>query len=73
MIGMYSNTQLRTIYIDINIVDIEKGKAIMMKLRIRKMHFSLLFFEHGYLIYYNRLTSGIFYTYRQYSDLVNGV
>ena len=28
MIGMYSNTQLRTIYIDINIVDIDKGKAI---------------------------------------------
>ena len=27
-IGMYSNTQLRTIYIDINIVDIDKGKAI---------------------------------------------
>ena len=45
----------------------------MMKLRIRKMHFSLLFFEHGYLTYYNRLTSGIFYTYRQYSDLVNCV
>ena len=28
MIGMYSNTQLRTVYIDINIVDIDKGKAI---------------------------------------------
>ena len=28
MIGMYSNTQLRTIYIDIHIVDIDKGKAM---------------------------------------------
>ena len=28
MIGMYSNTQLRTIYIDINVVDIDKGKAM---------------------------------------------
>ena len=41
-----------------------------MKLRIRKMHFSLLFFEHGYLTCYNRLTSSIFYTYSQHSDLV---
>ena len=29
MIGMYSNTQLRTIYIDINIIDIDKGKAML--------------------------------------------
>ena len=41
-----------------------------MKLRIRKMHFSLLFFEPRYLTYYHRLTSGIFYTYSQNSDLV---
>ena len=44
-----------------------------MKLRISKKHFSLLFFEHGYLTYYNRLTSGIFNTYSQHSDLVNSV
>ena len=44
-----------------------------MKLRIRKMHFSLLFFEHGYLTCCNRLTSGIFYTYSQHPDLVNCV
>ena len=29
MIGMYSNTQLRTIYIDINIIDIYKGKTML--------------------------------------------
>ena len=28
MSGMYLNTQSRTIYIDINIVDIDKGKAM---------------------------------------------
>ena len=28
MHGIYSNTQLRTIYIDINIVEIDKGKDI---------------------------------------------
>ena len=44
-----------------------------MNLRIRKMHFSLLFYEHRYLTYYNRLTSGIFCTYNQHSDLVNSV
>ena len=31
-----------------------------MKLRIRKMHFLFLFFEHRYLAYYSRLTSEIF-------------
>ena len=46
---------------------------LVMKLRIRKMHFSLLFFEHGFLTYYNRSTSGIFSTYSQHSDLVNCV
>ena len=29
IIGMYSNTQLRTIYIDINIIGIDKGKAML--------------------------------------------
>ena len=33
----------------------------MTKLRIKKKHFSLLFFEHQYLTYYNRLTSEFFY------------
>ena len=37
------------------------------------MHFSLLFFEHGYLTYYSKLTSGIFYTYSKHYDLVNCV
>ena len=55
------------------LVDIDKRESHVMKLIIRKMHFSLLFFEHGYLTYYNRLTSGIFYTYSQHSDLVNCV
>ena len=45
----------------------------MMKLRIRKMHFSLLVFEHQYLTYYDRLTSESFYTYSQHSDLVQCV
>ena len=46
-----------------------------MKLRIRKMHFLLLLFEHQYLPYYSRLTSEIFYTcvYSRHSDLVNCV
>ena len=42
-----------------------------MKLRIRKMPFLLLFIEHQYLTYHGRLTSEIFYTYCQHSDLVN--
>ena len=42
-----------------------------MKLRIRKMHLSLFFFEHQYLTYYNILTSEMFYAYSQHSDLVN--
>ena len=29
MIGMHSNTQLRTIYININIIDIDKGKTML--------------------------------------------
>ena len=44
-----------------------------MKQRMRKMYFSLLFFEHQYLTNYSRLTSKIFYTYRQHSNLVNCV
>ena len=44
-----------------------------MKLRMRKMCFLLLLFEHQYLTYYSRLTSKIFYTYSQQSDQVNGV
>ena len=43
MHDIYSNTQLRTIYIDINIVDMDKGKA---------KYFSLLFIEHQYNAYY---------------------
>ena len=45
----------------------------MMKQRTRKMHFLLLFFEHQYLTYNNRLTSEVFYTYSRHSDLVNCV
>ena len=41
--------------------------------RIQKMHFPLLFFEHQYLAYYDRLTAEIFDTYSQHSDLVNCV
>ena len=37
------------------------------------MHFSLLFFEHQYLAYYDSLTSEIFNTQRKHSDLVNCV
>ena len=43
------------------------------KLRIQKMHFPLLFFEHQYLASYDRLTADIFDTYSQHSDLVNCV
>ena len=45
----------------------------MTKPRIQKMHFSLLFFEHQYLAYYNSLISEIFNTQRKHSDLVNCV
>ena len=37
------------------------------------MHFSLLFFEHQYLAYYDSLTSEIFNTKKKLSDLVNSV
>ena len=45
----------------------------MTKPRIKKMHFSLLFFEHQYLAYYDSLTSEIFKTHRKHSDLVKFV
>ena len=45
----------------------------MTKPRIEKMHFQLLFFEHQYLAYYDRMTSEVFDTYSQHSDLVNCV
>ena len=52
MHGIYLDTQLRTIYMYINFVEIDEGKdMIVMKLRIRKMLFSLLLFEHQYLTY----------------------
>ena len=35
------------------------------------MHFSLLFFEHKYLTYNDRLTSEISDTYSHHCDLVN--
>ena len=44
-----------------------------MKPRIQKTHFSLLFFEHRYLPYYNILTSEIFNTYKQHPFPVNCV
>ena len=45
----------------------------MTKPRIQKMYFPLLFFEHQYLAYYDRLTSIIFnrLTIRKQSYLVN--
>ena len=43
----------------------------MTKPKIQKLHFPLLFFEHQYLAYYDRLTAEIFDTYSQHSDLVN--
>ena len=43
------------------------------KPRKQKMHFPLLFFEHQYLAYYDRLTVDIFSTYSQHSNLVNSV
>ena len=43
----------------------------MTKPRIQKMHVPLLFFEHQYLEYHERLTAKIFDTYSQHSDLVN--
>ena len=43
------------------------------KPRIQKIHFSLLFFEHQYLAYYNNLTSEIFSAQRKHSNLVNCV
>ena len=45
----------------------------MTRPRIQKMHFQLLFFEHQYLAYYNRLTAEMFDTYSQHSYLVNCV
>ena len=45
----------------------------MTKPIIQKIHFSLLFFEHQYLAYYDSLTSEIFNTQRKLSDLVNCV
>ena len=45
----------------------------MTKPEIQKMHFSLLFFEHKYLAYYNSLTSEVFNTQRKHSNLVNCV
>ena len=41
----YLNTQLRSIYIDISIVEIDaQTDKYVTKPRIQKMHFSLLFF-----------------------------
>ena len=37
------------------------------------MHFPLLFFEHQYLAYYDRLTAETLDTYSQHPDLVNCV
>ena len=45
----------------------------MTKPKIQKNHFSLLFFEHQYLAYYDSLTSEIFNTQRKHSELVNCV
>ena len=45
----------------------------MTKAKIQKLHFPLLFFEHQYLAYYDRLTVDILDTYSQHSDLVNCV
>ena len=45
----------------------------MTKPKLQKLHFLLLFFEHQYLAYYDRLTAEIFDTYSQHSDLVNCV
>ena len=45
----------------------------MTKPKIQKLHFPLLYFEHQYLAYYDRLTVDIFDTYSQHSDLVNCV
>ena len=70
----YSNTQLRPIYIDISIVEINICMdRNVTKPRIQKMHFSLLFFEHHCLAYYKSLASEIFNTQRKHSDLVNCV
>ena len=40
---IYLNTQLKIIYIDIDIVKIEKGKDMLRRREYKKMHFSLLF------------------------------
>ena len=45
----------------------------MTKPKIQKIHFPLLFFEHQFLAYYDRLTNETFDTYSQHSDLVNFV
>ena len=45
----------------------------MTKPKIQKIHFPLLFFEHQFLAYYDRLTNETFDTYSQHSDLVNCV
>ena len=68
----YLTTQLRSIYIDISIVEINAQTDLYLTHpRIQKKHFSLLFFEHQYLAFYNSLTSEMFNTQRKHSDLVN--
>ena len=44
MHNIYLDTQLRTIYIDIRIVKIDKGKDMGRSQEYKKMHFSLIFF-----------------------------
>ena len=39
----YLNTQLRSIYIDISIVEIDAQTDNVTRLRIQKLHFSLFF------------------------------
>ena len=45
----------------------------MTELKIQKLYFSLLFFEHQYLAYYKGLTSKIFKTERKHSDVMDNV
>ena len=66
----YLDTQLIVTCIDIIIIKKIKENTYDWAENTKKMHFPLLFFEHQYLAYYNRLTSEIFNTYSQHSHLV---
>ena len=52
----YLNTQLGSIYNDINIIIKIERKTCDIAEYIQKLHFPLLCFEHRYLPYYNILT-----------------